>query len=228
MKLISNGYTSMARVWATNLLVLLKSMPDTWTFKEALNKYVMMPEQIMWRDSRGITLHEIRNLLIRISLEEEGMGLNEIQREDLDDWFSGVGRDIRSTTSREAGDCLALPDTRNTSGLKPQQERPTVEASGEGAEYYQKAIDAGIIERDGDGYKKKGITKAQLAYFLQRVFTPDATGRDGRVFPETRLNELFKEKRLGEAVRKLADNKKTGGKPRGYKKIDILFESEQP
>lgn len=119
-------------------------------------------------------------------------------------------------------------DARSAISREPQQERPTVEASGEGAEYYQKAIEAGIIERDGDGYKKKGITKAQLAYFLQRVFTPDATGRDGRVFPETRLNELFKEKRLGEAVRKLADNKKTGGKPRGYKKIDILFESEQP
>lgn len=211
MGLIFNGYTSMARVWATNLLVLLKSMPDTWTFKEALNKYVMMPEQIMWRDSRGITLHEIRNLLIRISLEEKGMGLNEIQREDLDDWFSGVGR-----------------DARNTSGLKPQQERSRTEGSDEGTKYYQKAIEAGIIERDGDGYKRKGITKAQLAYFLQKIFTPDATGSDGRVFPETMLNELFKEKRLGEAVRKLADNKKTGGKPRGYQKIDILFESEQP
>lgn len=119
-------------------------------------------------------------------------------------------------------------DARNTSGLKPQQERPTVEASDEGTKYYQKAIEAGIIERDGDGYKKKGITKAQLAYFLQKIFTPDATGSDGRVFPETMLNELFKEKRLGEAVRKLADNKKTGGKPRGYQIIDILFVSEQP
>ena len=121
-------------------------------------------------------------------------------------------------------------DVRNTSGLKPQQERPTVEASDEGTKYYQKAIEAGIIERDGDGYKRKGITKAQLAYFLQRVYTPDATGRDGRVFPETMLNELFKERRLGEAVRKLKDVKKMGGggKPRGYQKIDILFESEQP
>ena len=102
----------MARVWATNLLVLLKSMPDTWTFKEALNKYVMMPEQIMWRDSRGITLHEIRNLLIRISLEEKGMGLNEIQREDLDYWFSGVGRDARSTTSWEPQQVQQKPETR--------------------------------------------------------------------------------------------------------------------
>lgn len=119
-------------------------------------------------------------------------------------------------------------DARNTAGQESQQERSRTEGSDEGVKYYKKAIEAGIIERDGDGYKKKGITKAQLAYFLQKIFTPDATGSDGRVFPETMLNELFKEKRLGEAVRKLADNKKTGGKPRGYQKIDILFVSEQP
>lgn len=132
MELILNGYTSMARVWATNLLVLLKSMPDTWTFKEALNKYVMMPEQIMWRDSRGITLHEIRNLLIRISLEEKGMGLNEIQREDLDDWFSGVGR-----------------DARNTAGQESQHERPKVTAKGKGRP--KAAIKEMMIDDDGGG-----------------------------------------------------------------------------
>ena len=139
MKLISNGYTSMARVWATNLLVLLKSMPDTWTFKEALNKYVMMPEQIMWRDSRGITLHEIRNLLIRISLEEEGMGLNEIQREDLDDWFSGVGRDARSTISRE-----------------PQQERQKSATRRRGRP--KKTIKE-LIENDEGGKRLKALHK---------------------------------------------------------------------
>ena len=140
MELIFNGYTSMARVWATNLLVLLKSMPDTWTFKEALNKYVMMPEQIMWRDSRGITLHEIRNLLIRISLEEEGMGLNEIQREDLDDWFSEVGRDARSTIDRE-----------------PQQERQKSVTRRRGRP--KKTIKE-LIENDEGGKRLNALKKA--------------------------------------------------------------------
>lgn len=107
--------------------------------------------------------------------------------------------------------------------LEPQKEQPKAEEGNEATRYYQKALDVGIIEKTGDGYRKKGITKAQLAYFLQKIFTPDATGKDGRVFPETKLNELFGEKRLGEAVRKLADNKNTGGKPRGYQIIDALF-----
>jgi hypothetical protein len=90
-------------------------------------------------------------------------------------------------------------------------------------EVFGKAIEKGLIVVFDNGLKKQGISKAQLAYMLQRIYIPDATGADGKQFPETALNSLFGENRLGEALRKLADNKNTNGKPRGYKIIDELF-----
>jgi len=90
-------------------------------------------------------------------------------------------------------------------------------------EVFGKAIEKGLIVVFDNGLKKLGISKAQLAYMLQRIYIPDATGADGKQFPETALNGLFDESRLGEALRKLADNKNTNGKPRGYQVIDGLF-----
>jgi hypothetical protein len=90
-------------------------------------------------------------------------------------------------------------------------------------EVFGKAIEKGLIVVFGNGLKKQGISKAQLSYMLQRIYIPDATGADGKQFPETALNGLFDESRLGEALRKLADNKNTNGKPRGYQVIDGLF-----
>jgi hypothetical protein len=96
----------------------------------------------------------------------------------------------------------------------------------EAIKYYEMAISMGVLERTGTGYKRKDkeITKAQLAYFLREIHKPDVTGKDGKAFPETELNNLFGERRLGEAVRKLAENKHGNGKPRGYKKIDEILE----
>ena len=89
---------------------------------------------------------------------------------------------------------------------------------------FAKAITKGYIMQVDNGYRRRqSISKAQLAYMLQRIYLPDATGADGKQFPETALNELFDERRLGEALRKLADNKNTDGKPRGYQVIDQLF-----
>ena len=103
---------------------------------------------------------------------------------------------------------LQLPDSLNTDRAK---------------EVFVKALSKGYIINIGTGYRKQGISKAQLAYMLQRIYIPDATGADGKQFPETALNGLFDESRLGEALRKLADNKNTNGKPRGYQVIDGLF-----
>lgn len=93
--------------------------------------------------------------------------------------------------------------------------------------YYEVAVSAGVLERTVTGYRRKGILKAQLAYFLGRIHTPDATGKDGRVFPETALNALFGETRLGQALRRLADNKNGGGKPRGYERIDNILKKAE-
>ena len=90
-------------------------------------------------------------------------------------------------------------------------------------EVFGKAIEKGLIVVFDNGLRKQGISKAQLAYMLQRIYIPDATGADGKKFPETALNGLFSESRLGEAQRTLANNKNTNGKPRGYQVIDGLF-----
>lgn len=86
---------------------------------------------------------------------------------------------------------------------------------------FERAEKAGIIVRTATGYRKKGITKAQLAYFLQRIFQPDS--QSGAQFPDAELSKLFEENRLGKAAAQLIDNKNDGGKPRGYKIIDNLF-----
>ena len=84
---------------------------------------------------------------------------------------------------------------------------------------FERAEKAGIIESTQTGYRKKGISKALLAYFLQRVYLQD--NRTGVLFPDKELSGLFNESRLGAAVTSLMNNKH--GKPKGYKQIDDLF-----
>ena len=71
-----------------------------------------------------------------------------------------------------------------------------------------------------DGKLKWGQTKAKLAYFLFMVFCKDDEGKDnGLKFPESALNKLFGEDRLGKARTQLVNNKK-----QGYEDIDSLFD----
>ena len=85
--------------------------------------------------------------------------------------------------------------------------------------YIGKAIIKGVIASTGNNLKWNG-TKASLAYFLQRVYCKDDEGKDnGKKFPESALNKLFGENRLGKARSQLVDNKK-----QGYEDIDSLFD----
>lgn len=86
---------------------------------------------------------------------------------------------------------------------------------------FAKAIEADIIEITPQGIRKKNISKAQLAYFLQKIYQPNP---DNKVkFPDAELSRLFGESRLGKAASQLMDNKNNGGKPKGYDTIDKLF-----
>lgn len=88
--------------------------------------------------------------------------------------------------------------------------------------YLDKAEHKGYIERTNDGYKSKFKTKALLAYFLELVFCRDENGKDNKKkFPETQLNKLFNEKRLGKARGQIYNNK--GSKPEGYLTVDNIF-----
>jgi hypothetical protein len=89
--------------------------------------------------------------------------------------------------------------------------------------YIPKAITAGIIIKTDTGYKKIGISKAQLAYFLELIYCRDNEGKDnGKDFPETSLNTIFGESRLGKARGQYINNK--DGKPKGYEIIERIFE----
>lgn len=91
--------------------------------------------------------------------------------------------------------------------------------------YFPKAIEESIITKTDIGYSMGTAikTKAILAYFLELVFCRDNTGKDnGNDFPETDLNTLFGESRLGKARGQYASNK--SGKPKGYEIVDKIFE----
>lgn len=85
--------------------------------------------------------------------------------------------------------------------------------------YIGLAIEKGFIAPT-DSILKWKQSKARLAYFLFRIFCKDDEGKDnGLKFPESALNRLFGEDRLGKARSQLADNKK-----QGYEDIDRLFD----
>lgn len=86
--------------------------------------------------------------------------------------------------------------------------------------YCQKAIEKGYIVKVADGYRRDRWTKALLAYFLARFPSSDGT------FPDREYSILFAESRLGKALSQLADNKNGDGKPRGYEKVDELFQEK--
>ena len=89
--------------------------------------------------------------------------------------------------------------------------------------YIGKAIEAGFIEVENDWLswtiRKKG-GKVRLARFLFRVYCQDDNNKDNYLsFPETALNTLFRESRLGHSLSQIANNKK-----QEYPEIDRLFE----
>ena len=85
--------------------------------------------------------------------------------------------------------------------------------------YIGLAIEKGFIAST-DSILKWKLSKARLAYFLFRVFCKDDEGKDnGLKFPESALNKLFGEDRLGKARTQLVNNIK-----QGYEDIDSLFD----
>lgn len=98
---------------------------------------------------------------------------------------------------------------------------PTELVTNEVKKQFTKAIQANIIEITPQGIRRKNISKAQLAYFLQKIYQPNP---DNKVkFPDAELSRFFGESRLGKAASQLMDNKNNGGKPKGYDIIDKLF-----
>lgn len=111
--------------------------------------------------------------------------------------------------------CTASTDTTKGKAFKLPVELDTPRAR----KYIGLAIEKGFIAST-DGKLKWGQTKAKLAYFLFMVFCKDDEGKDnGLKFPESALNKLFGEDRLGKARTQLVNNKN-----QGYEDIDSLFD----
>lgn len=89
--------------------------------------------------------------------------------------------------------------------------------------YFAKAEKMRYLERTNIGYKSNFKTKVLLAYFLELVFCRDDNNKDNhQKFPETMLNKLFQEKRLGKARGQISNNK--NGKPSDHEIVDAIFD----
>ena len=89
--------------------------------------------------------------------------------------------------------------------------------------YFAKAEKMEYLERTSTGYKSKFKTKMLLAYFLELVFCRDDNNKDNhQKFPETMLNKLFQEKRLGKYRGQIYNN--VHGKPRDNEIVDRIFD----
>ena len=119
------------------------------------------------------------------------------------------------------------PETAPESPLMLPDELHTDEA----VKTFEKAVTAGLMERQGNGYKWNK-SNALLAYMCGRLYCGDCieidkyTGqpkykRDKtEFFPEKALCTLFGVKNLGQTRRQVADQQNP---PTGYKDIDRLF-----
>lgn len=113
--------------------------------------------------------------------------------------------------------------TKTTLKQVPQQLLPERLDTERARILFEKAIQKGLMEIDGSSYKWLR-SKALLAYFTQIIYCKEANGKDnGAQYPETALEALFKESRLGKARSQIADNKGGGGgKPKNFQIIDDL------
>lgn len=105
--------------------------------------------------------------------------------------------------SRQAGEGLNATDELRQETARPKQE-PAINPRE--AKYFDRAIKAGVMEKNGEGYKwlHNDGRKASLAYFLQKVFDPDGKTQ----LPYMRMEKLFGVTRLDTAVYQLANAKR--------------------
>lgn len=87
--------------------------------------------------------------------------------------------------------------------------------------YFKKAINAGLMEKTDNGFNWKE-KKSLLAYFIERIFCK----KNNDEFPDKYACLLFNTSGLRQAQHQYTGNKKTGGKPKGYKIIDNLLEDK--
>ena len=87
-------------------------------------------------------------------------------------------------------------------GLEQKEQQQKEQLTDREKHYYQMAVEAGYMDKTDTGYKWKE-SKAKLAYFLQKIFSPRGTG----VIPFKRLEALFGVKQLSQSLNNLNNAK---------------------
>ena len=106
---------------------------------------------------------------------------------------------------------------------KVKQEIVQDERTEREGKYFNKAIERGLMEKGGNGYRwvfGGSRHKARLAYFLYKVYNPDGLSQ----IPYKRLQEMFGESRLDRAVDQSINTKST---QKWRKDIDDIFEDDK-
>lgn len=167
---------------------------DTYAYelKRMLQVYGISLEALQERT--GIYIHPINQ-----TGEKHRNAIKENKRSSI--------KDSSQYECARASNTVILPDSLNTNRAQ---------------EYFAKAIALGYLEKTERGYKSKFASKSLLAYFLELAYCRNEQGKDnGKSFPETELNRLLNESRLGKARGQYLGN--TGGKPKGHKDVDDIF-----
>ena len=165
-------------------------------------------EEIAVKDEAYSLLFQIReiNRLLHgdnITISEHVPNLHE--RSDLMTKRSDLAVKVKSL--------LEGKTQQNNDNKQPQQETEREK------KYFAKAIEAGLMEKDGDSYRwlhNNGL-KASLGYFLNRVFNPKGTAQ----IPCKRLGVLFGVTRLDTVIYQALNP----NKPQKWRtEIDNLFD----
>lgn len=120
--------------------------------------------------------------------------------------------------SRQLGEGETIDDANGTIYVKDVPKMAALKWMEEPQKQgFEKLIAAGLISIDGNKCKWHGESKALLAYAMEKIFCKSNMKGE---FPETKLNEMFGVKRLGQTRAQLYNNK--NGMPRGANRIDEL------
>ena len=142
--------------------------------------------------------------------------------EVLEQWLNDKGQNDNTERAKTYSKDIKLPKELDNDKGKTQQnndnKQPQQETERE-KEYFAKAIQAGLMKKDGENYKwlhNNGL-QSSLGYFLKMVFNPKGTAQ----IHYKRMENLFKVSRLDSAIDRALSVKK----PQKWRKeIDVLFD----
>lgn len=169
-----------------------------YDFYRSFKRYLGKAKEELWgcMDKAGLSNYDVEKLLALnsgLKLKEKPF-MGDIQEQWVKEWM-----DERKAASERV---------RRERKLSDEEERA-----------FEKALEAGFMRREGDGYRwlYNNGSKASLAYFISKVFNPTMTSQ----IPYKMLNGLFGVNRLEASLGQVYEAKK---EQRWRKEIDDILE----